>query len=743
MTNTATQNQPTQQYNHTPSDTRLCNPHNLFFIQSRAEMNFEAVDEYKEMMERKMTFDPAEGLEDGRGQIHVWDGFHRGEAAKASGTMLLVHIQSGTKADAEWKAFSANIKHGLRRTRKDIERVVKNALRHPNGVSLPDREIARHCGCDHKTVGKYRQELETSGEIPQIEKRDIRRGDQSYQIEVPGAEAYFTVIELEQVIREYLHGNRKERINYLQHIIQNTEAGKAYLREIEGSLKGEKKWRKAYIMKAVKNLRDGLTQIHCSGTQENEQPCDFVGSDAQMYEHNGKYYCARCFGKIQQAQKEPPPAGDVSVLDTHILKIYAGVGDDYKADIIKKAIFSDEILQNLAERIPGFPPAAIRERCKILYDRLSPKKAQTPQEPETQKPEPTSSDITETEPEAEQQHPTVIAATIEELEKELAENWWYIEHNIEHNPENALKSLRAIRDRSKSGQFVLSNIYNQLKDAGKILPGQKKDIRFACWNLLERLEAAQSGEEQSAQPADTKTAAIAIGEQQAFEEVYNHVYSRTPASDEAIKIVFCTANDRRHEIRMLNEKIEKLEKAPVAANVVGNDLDAFCEALRNDNTLEPELLRGLVNKSHLTHGEKAIATAIMNYIEANVLAVASETGKPKPPVTEANVLAVAVDIRKFSSRGTVEQALAELDEHDPHETTEQQGTTEPKPIDATEAAAILAEDRIIQLKQEGMAVRSITQKLKEEHILNEKGKPWSKSAVDRVIQQARGEGIEV
>jgi hypothetical protein len=57
---------------------------------------------------------------------------------------------------------------------------VQLALRHPYGVQLSDREIARHCGIDHKTVGKIRREMEAPGEIPQMESRLISRGGQNY-----------------------------------------------------------------------------------------------------------------------------------------------------------------------------------------------------------------------------------------------------------------------------------------------------------------------------------------------------------------------------------------------------------------------------------------------------------------------------------------------------------------------------------------------------------------------------------
>jgi ribosomal protein L37AE/L43A len=156
-------------------------PNSLIFIQSRAEANFATIDEYAQMMENGVAFDPVEAVQDGEtGQIFVWDGYHRGEAARRAGRQLAVRVQPGTRSDAEWFSFAANQKHGLRRTTQDKQRVVRNALLHPNGAGLSDREIARHCGVDHKTVGRIRKELEVSGEIPQIEKRTVRRGRKTY-----------------------------------------------------------------------------------------------------------------------------------------------------------------------------------------------------------------------------------------------------------------------------------------------------------------------------------------------------------------------------------------------------------------------------------------------------------------------------------------------------------------------------------------------------------------------------------
>lgn len=133
------------------------------------------------MMREGVQFDAARGVIDEEGQIFIFDGLHRGEAAKQVGVLLPVEVRPGSREEAEWLALTANQKHGLRRTRADKQRIARGALLHPRGANLSDREIARHCGVDHKTVGKLRRELETSGEIPRIDKRTVTRNGQVYQ----------------------------------------------------------------------------------------------------------------------------------------------------------------------------------------------------------------------------------------------------------------------------------------------------------------------------------------------------------------------------------------------------------------------------------------------------------------------------------------------------------------------------------------------------------------------------------
>lgn len=159
-------------------------PHRLIFIQSRATINYAIVDEYAKMMSDGTVFDPVEGIQDGESHIYVWDGYHRGEAAKQAGIRLRVRIRPGTQTDAEWLALSANQKHGQRRSMEDKQHIVRQALLHPYGLYMSDRALTRHCGVDRRLVVKVREEMEKSGEIPEETKRFIQRGQQTYEIDV-------------------------------------------------------------------------------------------------------------------------------------------------------------------------------------------------------------------------------------------------------------------------------------------------------------------------------------------------------------------------------------------------------------------------------------------------------------------------------------------------------------------------------------------------------------------------------
>ena len=180
---------------------RLVNPNDLGVtaIQSRRHTSLELIEEYASQMAEGLQFDPCSAIETPDGHLYIWDGKHRLEAAIRNGLMLLVELEPGTEQDARWKACSANKKHGLKRSQADVQQAVQEAIKLRPDKS--DREIGLWVGCDHKTVGKYRKDMEVSGEIPQIHTRTVVRGEQEYQMEMPIKTAPVETPELNQPVR--------------------------------------------------------------------------------------------------------------------------------------------------------------------------------------------------------------------------------------------------------------------------------------------------------------------------------------------------------------------------------------------------------------------------------------------------------------------------------------------------------------------------------------------------------------
>jgi hypothetical protein len=138
--------------------------------QIRIEINEDVVKDYAEAMEAGDIFPPLLVYFDEPNNRYILvDGFHRFEAHRRlhPNDAIQVKLELGTLDDARWASISANKNHGLRRTNADKRNAIIQALKHPKGVNLSDRQIAEHAGVDHKTVSVVRRELEMTGEIPQ------------------------------------------------------------------------------------------------------------------------------------------------------------------------------------------------------------------------------------------------------------------------------------------------------------------------------------------------------------------------------------------------------------------------------------------------------------------------------------------------------------------------------------------------------------------------------------------------
>lgn len=127
-------------------------------LQSRCEINEEAVQEYKVAMQGGATFPPITVFHDGS---HYWlaDGFHRLMAAKSCAhTEIEAVVHVGTMRDALMHSLGANALHGLRRTNADKRHAVNLMLDDPEWSEWSDSDIARACNVYRALVATVRVE---------------------------------------------------------------------------------------------------------------------------------------------------------------------------------------------------------------------------------------------------------------------------------------------------------------------------------------------------------------------------------------------------------------------------------------------------------------------------------------------------------------------------------------------------------------------------------------------------------
>ncbi|WP_144223439.1 ParB/RepB/Spo0J family partition protein [Mesorhizobium amorphae] len=132
--------------------------------QSRATLNDQVVDDYAEAIQAGATFPPIVVFYDGK-KHWLADGFHRFHAyQKAGREKVAADVRQGTRRDAILHSVGANEAHGLRRTNDDKRRAILTLLNDSVWGKWTDREIARACHVDNKTVAKVRSEV--TEEIP-------------------------------------------------------------------------------------------------------------------------------------------------------------------------------------------------------------------------------------------------------------------------------------------------------------------------------------------------------------------------------------------------------------------------------------------------------------------------------------------------------------------------------------------------------------------------------------------------
>lgn len=158
--------------------------------QMREALDQNAVDDYAAGMIAGDKFPPVRVFFDDS-VYWLTDGFHRVAAAKQIAYLLIeADVQTGTQRDAIIDSTAANAKNGLRRSQEATRRSIITLLKDKEWGIKSDSQIAKKVGCDHKTVGARRAELEASGEIPKMETRMVERGGVQYQMKAAAPSTY-------------------------------------------------------------------------------------------------------------------------------------------------------------------------------------------------------------------------------------------------------------------------------------------------------------------------------------------------------------------------------------------------------------------------------------------------------------------------------------------------------------------------------------------------------------------------
>jgi len=149
--------------------------------QSRAQLDWIAIDEYSKAMAAGDTFPPIIVFYDGTA-YWLADGFHRVRAAEGAHLdSVAADIRQGTRRDAILYSVGANSDHGVRRTNRDKRHAVEMLLSDDEWAEWPLNKIAQVCGVNVSTVSRIHQELSLA--MQKIEKpaqRKVTRNGKTY-----------------------------------------------------------------------------------------------------------------------------------------------------------------------------------------------------------------------------------------------------------------------------------------------------------------------------------------------------------------------------------------------------------------------------------------------------------------------------------------------------------------------------------------------------------------------------------
>lgn len=129
-------------------------------VHSRQQLNNEVIAEYAEAMKQGATFPPVTVFYDGR-KFWLADGFHRFLAKQVIDEQkITTEVRCGSQRDAKLFAIEINVNHGIQRTNADKRRAVERLLYDHQWSCWSNREIAKRCGVNEKTVRNVKKQIQ-------------------------------------------------------------------------------------------------------------------------------------------------------------------------------------------------------------------------------------------------------------------------------------------------------------------------------------------------------------------------------------------------------------------------------------------------------------------------------------------------------------------------------------------------------------------------------------------------------
>jgi hypothetical protein len=148
----------------------------------------ELVKEYAQLRRDGSQPPPVKCVLDDEGNMWLWEGFHRYEAAIEAGTPTLnLSVTRGSQRDAILLSFSANKGHGLRRQPGVLRAIIGRIVSDPDWGKASAASIAEHVGASTRYVEEV-----ISGAAGKAEggakrgggKRKVKRGGTEYEMDV-------------------------------------------------------------------------------------------------------------------------------------------------------------------------------------------------------------------------------------------------------------------------------------------------------------------------------------------------------------------------------------------------------------------------------------------------------------------------------------------------------------------------------------------------------------------------------